>query len=286
MIEISPRITYSPEGVLELHKNFEARDEKVEARYSKLKDDMDTIAGCEVSEEGDETIVRVEIGEVVSHDTEPDFHSQRTKKLIENLTHFTYFGYDEVKDGVFSLEFLSDLGTSGVVYPQFQRWLNSEGSISEDVAKRCIDAMAYPLGTDQRRQAKRDFSYRTDGKSVAAGVGGFTYGILSPRDDFGVSRLAETAEGMAYENGKVSWNNLSLSTLGSCACWGASGDERDRVYIHPEVTSRLYEMQTHNVDNAEQSLSLVLGAATLAYEAAKYTGTEDILADAAWRGSR
>ena len=107
-------------------------------------------------------------------------------------------------------------------------------------------------------------------------------GAVSRREQFGVHVYDDSGESRTNEYVEVAWNWMDLSTIGDCACWGVAGDDRGWVDISPE-TNRLYEMGPHNVDYALQSLSLVLGAATLAFATAQYEGKEDILANAKWR---
>lgn len=284
MLELSPRITYSPDNILELRKAVETDNDELQVAYSRHKEVLDGKPGIEVIEDGPETTVQVQIHKVVRTGKELNFSNPAADKLIDSLWHFTHFDYQDARDGVFSLDFWSATGATGVIYPQFQRWLNS-AELSEEVARRCITAMAYPFGAEARKKAAKDFSYKTDGQNAMAGDRGFTFGVTSKRDKFGIAAYDEIGDEPIYKQGEVAWNWLDLSTIGSCACWGASWDERERVHITPE-TNRLYDMTPHNVDFAVQSLSLVLGAATLAYQAAKYTGTEDILANAEWREQR
>lgn len=281
MLEITPRLAYSPEGILELRKTADRDLEGIEAAYTKHKETIDTLPGYEVAEEDSDTVVRVEINKVIRTSKELNFKNTTAERLIHNLRFFTYFDYQDSRDGVFSLDFWANIGATGVIHPQFQRWLNANG-LDEETGRRCIDAMAYPFGEEQRSRAKKEFSYYTDGQSAAAGVGGFTFGVISRRESFGIAEFNGSDETPEYRNGKVAWNWADLSTIGSCACWGVSGTDRETVYLRPD-TNRLYEMNPHNVDFAVQSLSLVLGAATLAYEAAQYSGTEDILASVEWR---
>ena len=284
MPEPTPQITYSPEGILELRKTFDEETKDRSAAFSAHIEQLDSLPGYDVIEGNLGTVVSVEVGEVL-HDTgEPNLQSQSAETLINNLKVFTDFvGYEDSDEHVFSLDVWHNSGAVGVIFPQFQRWLNAV--LNEDTARTCINSMAYPFGSAARKQAEKDFSYRTDGESAAAGLGGFTFGVISRREKFGISTYDETDEEPIHKEGEVAWNWVDLSTIGSCACWGVIGEERERVYIGPE-SSRLYEMSPHNIDFATQSLSLVLGAATLAYEAARYPGREDILASAEWAEPR
>ncbi len=282
MLEIAPRITYSPEGILELHRTV---GEDAGAIYAQHKEIVDAIPGYEVVDDGPDTTVRVEVHKVVKINTQSDWIDSSAGRLIENLSFFTHFSYKDLRDGVISLySWTTDWAPSGFIYPQLQRWLNA-GGLDEDTARNCINAMAYPLGFDAQKQAKKDFSYRINEKSAGAGAGGFTFGVISKRDTFGVAEEFKTGEEYSHRVGEVEWNWINLSTIGSCACWAADWEQRKEVHISSDL-NRLYKISPHNVDSAVQSLSLVLGAATLAYEAARYPGTEDILSNAKWRPPR
>ena len=87
------------------------------------------------------------------------------------------------------------------------------------------------------------------------------------------------------ETGQVVWKNLTISTLGECACWGSLGSARENVLIK-NTSKRLYELDPHNVDFARQSLGLLIGVGILAHYAVQYAGSEDITADATWQEPR
>lgn len=280
MIEIAPRLTYSPDGILELHKT---RDEEIEYARSlgQHKEKLDSISGYEITEDEAETIVRVVIPKVIRASRELSFTNPSAARLIANLVPFTYFDYRDPRDGVFSLEFWSHLGGTGVIFPQFQRWLNN-GGFDEDTARNCLSAMAYPFGQETRQGIKKNFKYESDGENAVAGPRGFYFGGVSRRQSFNITLEQEIDGVTRIRHGEVDWNWIDLTTIGSCACWGASWQERERVYISDKYR-RLYEMGPHNVDFAVQSLSLTLGMGALAYAAASYEGTEDILENTTWQ---
>lgn len=280
MLEISPRLTYSPDGILQLRHAIDYDDGDSQSTYDQNKEELAAKPGYEVVVNGDETLVSVQLDKVVQSSRENDFINPSAVRLIQNLRNFTYFDYREPRDGVFSIDFWSDKGASGVVFPQFQRWLNAQG-FDEESARRAIDAMAYPFGAEMRKRARKEFRYRTDGEYAAAGDGGFIFGVVSRREDFGIAMYEESEDEPSEKQGRVAWSWIELSTIGDCACWGPSGEARENVYIKPG-RSRLYEMWPHNVDSAVQSLSLVLGIGALAYKAAQYSGQEDILENTVW----
>lgn len=280
MSEVSPRITYSPDGILELRHALNYDEQDFHNSYDQHKEELSKKTGYEVAEDGSETVIQVQVNKVVRGSRELDFTNPSADRLIQNLRSLTYFDYRESRDGVFSIEFWSEVGASGVIFPRFQRWLNAQG-LDEDSSRRAINAMAYPFGAEMRKRARKEFRFRTDGENAAAGDGGFTFGIVSRSEEFGISTHDEANGEQTTKHGKVNWNWVDLSTIGNCACWGPGWQERERVYMEPG-RSRLYEMGPHNVDFAVQSLSLVLGAAALAYDASQYQGNEDILEHTVW----
>lgn len=277
MAEIAPRIMYTPEGILEFRRSV---DEQELELFDQHREVLDSIPGYELDEAGQDKILRVEVAKVVKTGKELAFHNPSADALIANTKPFTYFDFDDKRDGVLSLGYWSESGATGHIYPQFQRWLNTD-SISETLARNSINAMASVLGKEAVKRAKNDFKYQVGPNFVAAGDGGFSFSVVSRSEDFGITLYDEQSDPPINKSGKVTWNWLDLSTIGDCACWGVSGDDRERIYISPN-TNELYEMGPHNIDFGTQSLSLVLGIGALAYEAAQYNGNEDILANAIW----
>jgi hypothetical protein len=278
MSEITPRLTFDPEGILELRKTFSGEYE--DRKLFTHQEIVDCLPGYDVRESETDTIIRVEVERVLGAQRRDEHRTASAGLLIRNLQPFLYFDYDEGRDGFFSLDMWGEHGAIGVIFPQFQRWLNA-GGLSEEAAQHCISSMALPFHTDVYDEARKDFSYRSDGVNAKAGLGGFTLGVISRRAQFGIT----VAEDSGYKHGQVEWNWFDLTTIGNCACWGVDGMERTHVHFDQDA-SRLYEMGPHNVDIYEQSLSLTLGAAALAYFSVQYEGTEDILAHAEWRESR
>jgi hypothetical protein len=181
-------------------------------------------------------------------------------------------------DRVLALRYVSERGADGAVNQQFQRWLNAQ-RVTEDVARQCVSAMSMPYGETEEEKAKKEFEFRSgDG---FAQVNTFTYKLNVATGDFGLYRLEDTEEGHEETEGKVAWSWFHIATLGSCACWGVPGDDREHVELRSD-TKALYEMEPHNVDSARQSLSLILGVGALAHHAALYEGTEDVFAKTEW----
>ncbi len=145
--------------------------------------------------------------------------------------------------------------------------------------------MALPFGEDffDLGTGLKEFSYAQEGGQMLAKGNSLQYFAVIRSEEFGFSGQDETDKSVTYKHGTGQWSWLDLTTIGNCACWGVSGDDRQRILL-PGVNEnqRLYDMQPHNVDFARQSLSLVLGVGTLAYAAAHYEGDEDIYANIEW----
>lgn len=279
-MEKAPRITYSPDGILELHKTIE-QDSIIESPVFQRK--IENIANnskYELSLEDKELTIKLDPSEFLVN-KEQHFQNPEADKLIDDLTSFTYFDYQDKREGVFSLGFWSKLGAEGKIHTQFQRWVNSKG-FSEEVARDCIKAMALPFNKEVQKQAKKEFEFYTVDNNQIAISGIFR--IVSRNEEFNFMKI-DHADSIGYKRGKVLWNWIDISTLGGCACWGPSGEERMDVQISDEI-NHLYSMLPHNVDTATQSVSLVLGMARLAYEASIYDGEEDILEHAEFFPSR
>lgn len=284
MPEVHPQITFLPEGILEVRKSTGNEDQDAAAAFTARIEQMDTLAGYEITDDGLEAIARVDIGEVTHSKEKYNFHSPKVNQLLDNLGEFVgSVGQNDPDDHIFGIDYLSNRGAYGVVFPHFQRWLSK--GLDEETAQACINAMALPFGAEGKKQVKKYYSYRTDGVNTFAGIIGFSFSVASRRDEFGISGYDESGETVTYKDGQVAWNWIDLSTIGDCACWGAAADQRASVNLY-SGSSRLYPIEPHNVDIAIQSLSLVLGAASLAYRAAQYQGNEDIFAEAEWQESR
>ncbi len=283
MPEIRPQILYTPEGNLEIVPEFGDTPEESSA-YERCLEAMENDWGAVVTGGGENQHIEVsiEIERTLGRyfTISPD-KLEKLGKFLQAVNRLIPYHPEDDVDRVFSLDILGHFGAQGVVNHQFQRWLNATG-ISEEVARKCLLTMAMPFGKDQVRKANKGFKYF--GHSADA----ISFGLGLPGGDFrhfGLHRYEETDTGFVAQNGEVEWSWVDLSTLGSCACWGVNGDKRTRLDIDLR-TSRLYEMEPHNVDFAHQSLSLLLGAAVLANEAVSYEGREDVFASAGWGQER
>ena len=198
--------------------------------------------------------------------------------FLRQLNSILPFHPEDSVDRVYSLDFLHELGATGVINHHFQRWLNA-GGLTEDVARHSAIAMTLPFGNDITGRAKKGFDYFGDDNGQMATA--YSSRIVAANEEFKLWKSEDTEDAHVEQAGKVVWRNLNISTLGDCACWGATGEEREHVRAQPP-TKRLYEMTPHNVDYARASLSLVLGIGALTYHATQYDGQEDVLAHVEW----
>lgn len=272
MPEIYPRITYSPEGILELNQ-FKKSDGNF--KYSTTEHTLETISvdsRCQVRESEDEISVQMDVrGVLESINDDSRYGSPEFGRIIEQLAPLAYFDYEDKRDGVFSLDWWGNNGATGVVYAHLQRWMNTD-LFTEEVARGIYDAMAEPYGQSVKERIPEWFNYRKYSNGVSAGDGGMSINVALLRDEFCITPIGDETDN---ETVTVKWKWPNLSTVGSCACWGVDGNDRADLLLDLQ-TSRLYEMHPHNVDAPIQSLSLVLGMARMAFEATKYDGNEDI----------
>lgn len=238
---------------------------------------LDCMPGITVEEGSQDITLHVDLERVLPQTEDTPTMNEKVGNFLSNVRSFIYFDYDDARDGVLSLAYWGDRGAGANIHDQFQRWLNVD-AIDEVLGHHTLRAMAYPFNADMRDYVRKDWTYNKSLNATQVGIGGFTFGLVVRNDEFGINEYGDDGE----RYGRVMWRWLDLSTIGSCACWGVSGTERDRLLVG-EGRNYLYDMQPHNVDGPVQSLSLVLGAATLAYSAAQYEGREDVLSTAEWR---
>lgn len=288
-----PQFTFNPEGVLKIttgldegyeHSSYtqELIGKATEERREHLTH-LSEENGISVEEESGIASVSVDVRRRFGKSF--NFFESDDSEITDFLTGINNivpaYPLDPV-DRVLGLRYVSELGSEGIVNQHFQRWLNTQ-SVTEEVAMQCIGAMSMPYGKSEEKKAKKEFNFRSgDG---FAQVNGFTYKLDVATSEFGICQLEDTEEGHAETEGKVAWSSLHITTLGSCACWGVPGEDREHVHIRSN-TKALYEMEPHNVDSARQSLSLILGVGALAHHAALYEGTEDLFAKTEWDHSR
>ena len=271
MIEIQPQVIYDPNGVLSIRT--ELNDEpQVESRQLDLLEQLSDSPGVNID---NKNTIHVEIKSAFGS----NFGYARDGSISNFLSTvgllIPSFPKDDI-DRVMLPKFLSPRGFMGATFPHMQRFLNTQIPLDERVARDTLFAMAVPLGKEKEQHAKREFNLY--GQHATARF----FDIAIYDETFGVRSSTETDDSHIENSGRVDWNWVNLSTLGSCACLGANGDDRQRIYLDSSRGSELYEMTPHSIDFPQQSLSLLLGVGALAYHANQYAGREDILANAAW----
>lgn len=187
-------------------------------------------------------------------------------------------------DHVFTIDWVTPYGLDGLLFPHMQRWLQ-DGGLAEGVAVEAVNTMALPFDADVQRRVQESIKYKSN--ATGQGIEAFCMRIASTDDTFSVMREQdpkqdETELGSSSQQyGEVTWRNLSLETLGSCACWGVEGMDKD----DPPLLrfDHLYQMGPHNIDMARQSVSHILGMAVLSRHATTHEGREDVYADAVWQ---
>jgi hypothetical protein len=281
------QITFSPEGILEVTTGLDEdvryyREPEVNEAILKNRHEQIEILseqpGIETELEGDVAKIRVEIEKRFKQCFDP-YGDDEISVFLGQVRQIVPTYPRDLIDRVFGLEFISGRGSTGNIYEHFQRWIDKM-TITEDIGRQCVRAMAIPFGSEHKTRAMKKFSYRS-GSDFTQISADYHFNLNVHRDKFGIIKSEQTDDSVIETHGKVDWGWVNLSTLGECACWGVPGDERERVRLRPG-TKILYNMEPHNVDYARQALSQILGMGTLAFHAAMYKGDEDILANAEW----
>jgi hypothetical protein len=269
MAEIFPRITYDDDGVLELAQSSKSMSQHTEQSLEAIENYPDFL----ITEKGDDVSVKLSIRERLSRMTDADrYGNPDFGRIIDQINPFIYFDHDETRDGVFSLDILTRNGVVGIVYPHLQRWMNTDLFTSK-VGRSINDALIEPFGARQKTLLDKEYRYKRYSDGVSAGVDPMSVSVSLRDDEFGVSLSGSNGR---TEEHRIRWRWPNITTIGNCACWGVTGEDREWLYIE-QGSTRLYKMSTHNVDGPIQSLSLVLGMARMAFYASKYDGSEDIL---------
>lgn len=278
MNEIYPALIYTPDNQLQI-SNGAQHDGALKRDFAQRAYRLAGIPGYTFTENEAGVTLNVDVADVVSVGADVEFYEPTAVKLIQNIAGL-FTEDDTAGDPVLDLDFLWDTAVNGVAYTHFQRWLNA-GALNEESALRAMMAMAMPLGRGAVNMVSRGFGFTQPPNSYKEGSSGpYSFGITMPSSNFRLI-VTDPENAANKKRGNVTWNWVNLSTLGDCACWGVVAEERDYVYL-TRGSSELYNMATHNLDTPGQTLGLVLGIASLAYEASRYQGTEDIFADVEW----
>ncbi|MBI2591975.1 hypothetical protein HYW36_00650 [Candidatus Saccharibacteria bacterium] len=271
MSEVVPQFTYSPDGILKVHITYD--DPRLEKTQRQGIEQLAQYNGIQIEDADAQTEVSIDISRALG----PNFNNSGDEKVLEFLKHLSdslAYHPEGATDRVASLDTITYAGAFASIYPQFQRWLNTQG-LDEGVSKESVLAMATPFGKSMLKKSARDFV------AFESGGRGWAFEVTSYPDRFGIDTQEETEDSIIERHGKVRWDWAYLVTLGSCACWGVNGEDRSHIRIRPD-NARLYDMTPHNVDFARQTLSHILGLGALTYRASEYEGKEDLLADVEW----
>ena len=277
MIEIQPQFTYSPEGVLSVRT-----DPRIEIDHNNIRsltlEDFSEAPGVEVSEAGDTYRVDIEVQRHLGR------RFNRSGELavgdfLQNIGILMPSLPSRTTDRVIAPSYLSAYGFSTNVYEQFQRMLNAQEVLDEEVAKCTLRAMTVPYGGEEQRLVDRDFRIERNGRAKTR-----IASITLRQYPVHIHRYQETEAGRIRTAGDYKWNEVDLSTWGIDARMGAPADELDNIVANG--SPKLYEMTSNNIDLPQQYLSVLLGFGALAYKAATYEGHEDIYAGVKWGESR
>ncbi len=275
---IDPQFSYSPDGILRIVPIFEDDLSVASQQLAQIERLEDHWRAEIVENEDDIVSLSFDVQSTLGPFDFDGSNQRRIGSFLDALRLLLPYEHEGFTDRVFCFDLLGDIGLSGVVYPQFQRWLD-HGGVDERTARRALTAMAEPYGEDAVDAAQRELTHEDNHWQGSW----FSLGVVSESmrrfglDD--VYRLKEKI--ITTRQGEVDWTWIQLQTLGEQASLFVDADDRAHVELDNNG-SALYKMTSNNVFDPRQSLSLALGMGALAYEAAQYPGREDVLADARW----
>lgn len=271
---VRPQFTFDTEE--KLHIEVEISDDEYKSDQLQTLNKLDRMKGVEavgVSQ------VTVDVRPAFA-DKSGFWNQEKVTTFLDSISRIIPYVPGDKRDRVAYPQHLWARGLSTGVYPSLQSWLNADDAMQEATAKDVMTAMALPFGKKYEQMVTNQYRQYTNGASSLV----FSYGLSE--EDFGLRRTVKTDEGHLEQNGSVNWRWLNLETLGSCACFGVNGDDRDRVNVSEDKhVPWLYEMHPHNIDVANQSLSLILGMGAVAFKAAAHE-TDDVLESATWNEGR
>lgn len=276
MLDIQPHVTYSPEGVLTIRTNFEQNLAALRRR-ERVLGRLDDQNGVSVDDDGSiHTDVAAALGDHFG-----DYESPELYDYLSDVGKVSTDIRTDARDRVLSANYLNPYGFKAAVYPHFQRWLNTQVTLDETVARETLTAMAAPFGPPNEFRDAPDIKIRNH--QAKAGL----FALILSSEEFKVRSVDDTDEELLDERATVHWNSVSLTTYGSETDIGLTPVDRERVRVTPAWNqTRLYEMKPRDVYFPVQTLSLLLGVGVLAYRAARYEGREDILDGAHWHDLR
>lgn len=282
MTEIQPMLTYTPEGMLEIKTDtFRMTDyhlQKAAVALGALSE-YPGVAYDETPEPGSPLMlnVHVDIKRALGLRSGYGEYGDMSNLLAQLSVVMPSLFQDQTKDNVIVPRYLKDDGFWTRIHESFQRWLNTQARPSEEVAIEVLEAMAVPFGRGQEENVRKKLKID---KSIARAAG-MSLAITSA--DFEVFAYSTIDDREAFEKeGRAHWNVAGLATVGG-ATYDVDKEAFERTDVSADMLPMLYEMGPVNVENAQQSLSLLLGIGALAYRASQYTGREDVLAGVNWQ---
>lgn len=291
--DVIPQFVFTPDNVLEVKvtdrvpREDDSQAFMTEAQQQELKgrilEGFSILDHVEAVDNDGVAEISVDIEPFLS-DQAP-WNYEKTDELLALTNDLIDFHPQDGIDRVAGIDGIYDRGAAVTINQHFQRWLESPGAFSEELARRAVEAMAMPFEAELTKNLLgKEYRYveYTDGGYFAGADAMF--GIVIRRDEFGLHRVSDDPE-VRSESADVNWYWTNISTIGNCACWGTDGIERGHLYIEGE-SKRLYELVPHNVDYSLQAISQVLALGVMTHAASQYEGQEDIFADTDWQQSR
>ena len=161
---------------------------------------------------------------------------------------------------------LSTVGRRGVVtdiHPSVQTWLQ-DGGLDQDVKVAGARAMCDVYGLKPAKAISHwDVVAATDAID-------FETALWEDHEDATVEKVSV-----------ITLNVPFLQTLGDCACLGSNASSR-RIYMDDDYAD-LYSLESHNVDNLRQTLSLIIGLGTIAANMPHSFDETALFKDVSWR---
>lgn len=281
MPELFPVVTLDVSDMLVVQTDFELIDSRPDKSWIRtLAERSLEIAsktpGVSVTQDQARATTHIDINRFLDPDAsiiEQDAASKAVLSLIDPLV-TPHHILDDERDGV--VEFTDLTFGHGIrIHRHFQGWLNA-GGVDREVAERCMEVMAIPFGRNALDDVRENTHIDVSGNVLTTGARLFA-GRLSCQPA-NVGLVSDSKRGTGR------WSLLTLQTSGDCACLGPDGSNMNNIRIKPN-TPGLYDLVDHNIDRSTAWLSLVLGLAALADEAAAFEAEQDIFADVTWRAN-
>lgn len=289
MSEISPQFTFSPDGVFSFERGqpeiivdtsdpdaLPEMDSDLETQRDRLHDWLEELPDIKIDDNGPTQTYNIPVAETFG----PEIAANDSAKIEELVIAASVLLPQQPPTGpeqVLSAQGISFNRVDLAAHIQFQRWLNYK-PLSDREMLRCIKAMAIAYGREA--EAEADFDHRENDELVLAEGAGFK--VRSQLENFGFLRYFEN-NGSTYQvAGEDQWDSLDLKLPGNGVVGiGVDGLNKTGI-LRSQNSTRLYTMKSYNVQQAREALSLLLGMGSLAYNAERYLGREDVFEDVEW----